>query len=334
MANYLLKRFVGLVVVLWAMTVVMFAIIRSIPGDPVAGLIGFGTPRYVIEAMQEQLGLDRPLHEQYLKYVGDMVRGNLGTSIETRNPVAQEISRRFSASAELVLVSMLLSVFGGIFLGVISASQFGRLSDSLIRFFSLLGAAAPLFWVALIFQLIFFRQLGWLPVDGRISFAVIPPRQVTGLLLVDSLLAGNTQAFWSSLRHIALPSIALALNSLGLLVRHTRASLLQVLNEDYIRTARAKGLVEGIVLYRHALKNAAIPIITEVGLQFGIILGSTFLVEIVFSWPGLGLYAVRGILNLDYPVVMAVALLFTLIYVIVNFLVDLSYSLFDPRIAR
>lgn len=334
MFYFFMRRFIGLLIVLWAMTAVMFIIVRSIPGDPVAGMSGFGTPRYVIENTREQLGLNLPLYEQYFNYLDDLLHGNLGLSIETRNPVAQEMGAKFAASAELVLVSMFFSVTIGVFLGVVSAARWGRPSDSVIRFISLLGAAAPLFWIALIFQLVLFRQLHWLPVDGRLDFAITPPPRATGLLLIDSLLAGNLPAFGSAIRHLLLPALALALNSVGLLVRQTRASMLQVLNDDYIRTARSKGLAERIVIGRHGIRNAAIPIVTEVGTQFGAILGATFLVEIVFSWPGLGLYAVRAILNLDYPVIMGVALLFTFIYVVANFLVDLSYPFLDPRISR
>jgi ABC-type dipeptide/oligopeptide/nickel transport system permease component len=334
MLRYIITRFVGLLVVLWAMTVVMFTLTRAIPGDPVAGLAGYGTPTYVIEAMREQMGLNRPLHEQYFKYLTDLLRGDMGISFESRNPVVDDLRRGFAASAELVLVAMLMAIPLGIILGVIAAARWGRAADSVIRFVSLLGASAPLFWVALVFQLVFYRQLDLLPVDARITLTVSAPKTVTGFFLIDSLVGGNWEAFCSSLRHILLPAIALALNTLGLLVRQTRASLLQMLTEDYVRTARAKGLAERVVLFHHALKNAALPVITEVGLQFGIILGSTFLVEIVFSWPGLGLYAVRAIVNLDYPAVMGVALLFTVIYVVANFLVDLSYPLFDPRVSR
>jgi len=312
----------------------MFVIIRVIPGDPIAGLVGFGTPRYVIENIRQQMGLDRPLSVQYIGYVRDLIRGDLGLSFESRLPVASELRRRFTASAELVLFSMLLAVPLGIALGVLSAARRGRIGDGVIRFLSLLGAAAPLFWMALVFQLIFFRYLGWFPADGRIDLAVPKPVELTGFFLVDSLLTRNWSALWDSLGHIFLPGLALALNSLGLLVRQTRVSVLQVLGEDFIRTAQAKGLRERVVLVRHALKNAALPVITEIGMQFGIVLGATFLVEVVFSWPGLGLYAVRAIINLDYPAVMGVAQLFTLIFIIANFLVDLSYPLLDPRISR
>jgi len=244
------------------------------------------------------------------------------------------MGRYFTASAELVLFSMLLTVPLGVALGVLSAARWRKPSDGAIRFLSLLGAAAPLFWMALVFQLVFFRYLGWLPVDGRIGIAVPPPRHITGFFVVDSLLTLDFAAMRSSLLHLLLPGLVLALNSIGVLVRQTRASLLQVLSEDFIRTGRAKGLREWVVLFRHAMKNAAIPVITEVGMQFGNVLGATFLVEIVFSWPGLGLYAVRAIVNLDYPAVMGVAQLFTLIYVVTNFLVDVSYPLIDPRISR
>jgi peptide/nickel transport system permease protein len=334
MLRYALNRLAGLVVVLWAMSVVMFVVIRVIPGNPIAGLVGFGTPRYVIEHIKQQMGLDRPLYIQYIDYLRGLVHGDLGISFESRLPVVSEMGRYFTASAELVLVSMVLTVPIGILLGIVSAARWGKASDGAIRFLSLVGAAAPLFWMALVFQLVFFRYLGWLPVDGRIGVNVPPPRSITGLFLADSLLTLNWEAFRSSLLHILLPATVLALNSIGVLVRQTRASLLQVLSEDFIRTGRAKGLREWVVLFRHAMKNAAIPVVTEIGMQFGNVLGATFLVEIVFSWPGLGLYAVRAIVNLDYPAVMGVAQLFTLIYVLTNFVVDISYPLIDPRISR
>lgn len=334
MLRYAVKRLAGLFVVLWAMSVVMFVVIRVIPGNPIAGLVGFGTPRYVIEHIKEQMGLDRPLYVQYVDYLRGLVHGDLGISFESRLPVVSEMGRYFTASAELVLASMVLTVPLGVILGVVSAARWRKASDGVIRLLSLVGAAAPLFWMALVFQLVFFRYLGWLPVDGRISVGVPPPRSITGFFLVDSALTLNGDAFRSSLLHILLPATVLALNSIGVLVRQTRASLLQVLSEDFIRTGRAKGLREWVVLFRHAMKNAAIPVVTEIGMQFGNVLGATFLVEIVFSWPGLGLYAVRAIVNLDYPAVMGVAQLFTLVYVLTNFLVDISYPLLDPRISR
>jgi peptide/nickel transport system permease protein len=334
MLRYALKRLAGLIVVLWAMSAVMFVVIRVIPGNPIAGLVGFGTPRYVIEHIKQQMGLDRPLYIQYLDYLRGLLHGDLGISFESRLPVVSEMGRYFTASAELVLVSMILTVPLGVLLGIAAAARWRTAGDGAIRLLSLVGAAAPLFWMALVFQVIFFRYLGWLPVDGRISVNVPPPRSITGFYLFDSLLTLDWAAFRSSLLHILLPATVLALNSIGVLVRQTRASLLQVLSEDFIRTGRAKGLREWVVLFRHAMKNAAIPVVTEIGMQFGNVLGATFLVEIVFSWPGLGLYAVRAIVNLDYPAVMGVAQLFTLIYVLTNFLVDVSYPLIDPRITR
>jgi peptide/nickel transport system permease protein len=334
MVRFILWRVVGLIVTLWAASLIMFVVVRVIPGDPVAGLIGFGTPRFVIEDIREQMGLNLPLHEQYVRYLADLARGNLGISFESRLPVGVELRQRFAASAELVLFSLLLTVPLGVALGVASAARWGSNADGWVRFLSLIGAAAPLFWVALVFQLLFFRTLGWLPADGRIDLVVGAPRQITGFFLADSLLTRNWDALASTLRHILLPGVALALNSLGLLVRQTRASVLQVMREDFIRTARAKGLQERLVLFVHALRASGIPIVTEVGLQFGIVLGATFLVEIVFSWPGLGMYAVRAIVNLDYPAVLGVAQLFTLVYIVANFLVDLSYPLLDPRITR
>lgn len=332
MLRYTVKRFISLIVVLWAMTVVMFALIHSIPGDPLAGAMGLDTSREVIERLREQMGLNLSLVQQYINYLSNLARGDFGISFISRRPVSEEIAQYFSASAELILFALTFAVSLGILFGILAAVYWRRWPDEVIRFVSLLGSAAPLFWVALIFQLVFFRYLGWLPVDSRIDFAVGSPTRITGLFLVDSLLTRDLEAFWSSLRHLLLPGLALGLNTLGLLVRQTRASVLEQLQRDFIRTARAKGLPERLVLYRHTLKNAAIPIVTEIGLQFGITLGSAFLVEIVFSWPGMGLYAVRAILNLDYPAILGVAQLFTLVYVVSNFLVDLSYPLLDPRI--
>lgn len=332
--RYIVRRLAYFVVVLAAMTVVMFVISHVIPGDPAAAMAGFGAPKYVIDSVRHQLGLDRPLYEQYFVYMRDLLQGDLGVSISRRTRINDDIARYLPASAELVLAAMVMSVPLGVLCGIISAASWRRWPDITLRTLSLLGACVPMFWLGLMFQLIFYRALPFFPAGGRIADKILSPPVITGFLIIDSVLAGNWTALGSALHHIFLPAFTLALNSLGLLLRQTRASMLMVLSHDYVRTARAKGLGERIVLWRHAFKNAAIPVVTEIGLQFGILLGATFLVEIVFYWPGLGFYAVRAIPDLDFPAIMAVTLVYTFIYLAMNFLVDLIYPLLDPTITN
>jgi peptide/nickel transport system permease protein len=314
------------------MTVVLFAISHMIPGDPAAAMAGFGAPLYVIEEARHQLGLDRPLYEQYFIYMRDLLHGDLGVSLTHRTRVLDDMKQFFPATAELVLAAMILSVPLGILLGITAAAAWGKWPDITLRTLSLLGASVPLFWMALIFQFVFCLKLGLFPAGGRLADGIPVPAQVTGFLTVDSLLAGDGQALVSALYHLFLPALALALNTMGLLLRQTRASMLSSLSQDFVRTARAKGLTAPIVLWRHAFKNASVPVLTEVGLQFGILLGATFLVETVFYWPGLGQYAIRAIYDLDFPSIMGVTLVFTVVYVVLNFLTDLIYPILDPSV--
>lgn len=332
MLRYFLVRIIGLLAVLLGMTVVLFGVTRFIPGDPAAAAAGSGAPKAVVEAYRRELGLDRPVHQQYSSYMRGLLHGDLGRSIISRTPVREELVKVLPASVELVLVAMSLSVPLGVVGGVVAAKNWGRKSDRFLRGLSTVGAAVPLFWLGLLGQLIFFRYLGWLPADQRLDFSISAPPSVTGLYLVDSLLAGDVKAFMSAVQHIALPAVVLAVNTVALLLRQSRASVLQVLGEDFIRTAYAKGLSGSTVLWRHALPNAFIPVLTEIGLQFGVVLGATFLVEFIFSWPGIGMYAVSAMNNLDYPAIMGAALLFSVVYVIANFVVDLMYPLVDPRV--
>lgn len=331
--RYVLRRSAHFVVVILAMTVVMFSISHVIPGDPAAAMAGFGAPLYVIEEVRHQLGLDRPLHEQYFVYMGDLLRGNLGVSLTHRTRVLDDMKQYFPASAELILASMMMSVPLGIVFGIIAAAAWGKWPDITLRTMSLMGASVPLFWVALMFQLLFYRQFDIFPAGGRISDAIPAPERVTGFYTIDSILAEDWAALASSLTHLFLPALVLALNSLGLLLRQTRASMLMHLGQDFVRTARAKGLAERVVLWRHAFRNASVPVLTEVSLQFGILLGATFLVESVFFWPGLGSYAIRAIADLDFPSIMGVTLVYTFIYMVANFLTDLAYPLLDPSVS-
>jgi peptide/nickel transport system permease protein len=333
MAGFLLRRLVSLLFVLWGMSVLTFTISHVIPADPAAAAAGFNATPDQIAQYRRELGLDRPLPEQYLRYLSNIVlRFDLGRSILDQRPVADDIRTFLPASVELALVSLILCVPAGIALGTFTALRAGRLSDALSRIFAVLGVSMPVFMVALVLQLVFYKELRWLPFGGRLDDSVTPPPAVTGLLLLDSLLARNGPAFLSALRHLVLPAATLAVANLAVIARMTRSSVLEVLSAEYVRTARAKGLAESRVVVLHVLKNAMTPVVTIIGLQVASLIAYVFLVEYVFSWPGIGSYAVRAILGLDFQPIMGITLLFSLIYVVVNFLVDVSYALLDPRI--
>jgi peptide/nickel transport system permease protein len=333
MTRYVVRRLVSLMFVLWGMTVVTFAVSHVIPADPAAAAAGFNAGAEQIAQYRRELGLDRPLYEQYIRYVGGIVlHGDLGRSVLDDRPVVQDMLTFLPASVELAAAAFLLSVPVGIVFGTFTAVRAGRLSDALTRAFAIFGVSIPVFILALLLQLVFYRDLRWLPAGGRLGVDVAPPHPVTGLLLVDSLLAADGNAFASALRHIALPAITLAIANLAVITRMTRSSVLEVLWTDYVRTARAKGLSALRVLRTHVLKNAMPPVITVIGLQVAALIAYVFLVEIIFSWPGIGSYAVRAILGLDFEPIMGITLLFSALYLLVNFLVDLTYLVFDPRI--
>ncbi|HEV2282189.1 MAG TPA: ABC transporter permease [bacterium] len=333
MTRYVVRRLVSLVFVLWGMTLVTFAVSHVIPADPAAAAAGFNAGAEQIAQYRRELGLDRPLYEQYVRYVGGIVlHGDLGRSVLDDRPVVQDMLTFLPASVELAAAAFLLSVPLGIVFGTFTAVRAGRLSDALTRAFAIFGVSIPVFILALLLQLVFYRDLRWLPAGGRLGVDVAPPHPVTGLLLVDSLLAADWNAFASALRHIALPAITLAIANLAVITRMTRSSILEVLWTDYVRTARAKGLSALRVLRTHVLKNAMPPVITVIGLQVAALIAYVFLVEVIFSWPGIGSYAVRAILGLDFEPIMGITLLFSALYLLVNFLVDLTYLVFDPRI--
>lgn len=277
--------------------------------------------------------MDKPLPEQYLRYLTGLFQGNLGTSIRTRRPVLEDLEQFFPATLELTLVAILIILAVGIPLGVISAIHKDRLPDHLSRILSLSGVSMPIFWFALLLQLLFYANLKVLPADARIDLLVDPPTRITGMFLIDSLLTLNLEAFISAARHVIMPAITLAYGSLAVLTRMVRSSMLDVMNEDYVRTARAKGLYERQVIYWHALKNALIPATTTMALQIGALLGGVFLVEIVFTWPGLGFYAMKSVVALDFPAIMGVTLLITVVYSLANLAADVAYSFLDPRIS-
>ena len=304
MLTYAIRRILLAIPILLGVVLVVVLSMELIPGDPVALMLGqFATPE-AIASTRAELGLDRPLAVRYVEYVLDVVRGDLGMSIKDRRPVATMIAETLPATAQLAGAAVLLSVLVGVPLGVVSAARPGGVTDNLVRVVSLAGLSMPVFWTGLVFIVFFSVTLGWFPVAGR-----------------------------GTLRHLVLPSVTLALPSIAILARMTRASLLEVLQEDYVRTARSKGLSRRSLLYKHALRNALIPVVTALGLQLGQMLGGAVLTETVFSWPGLGRLTVFAIFNRDFVLVQGVVLVLATVYVSVNLLVDLSYGLFDPRVS-
>jgi peptide/nickel transport system permease protein len=334
MGRYLLRRLFTLIFVLWGMSLVTFSVSHVIPVDPAAASAGMEGGTEVIERIRKELGLDRPLHEQYLRYMGDILfKGDLGYSILNKRPVLQDIFTFLPASIELAIFSLLLCTVCGILLGVFTATRAGGVADALVRVFAVGGVAMPVFWLALLMQLLFYGILGWFPDGGRLGWQFEAPPTLTHLYLVDSLLTGQWTVFLDALKHLILPGVTLALANIAIITRMTRSSLLEVLHQDYIKAARARGLSQLRVLIRHALKNALIPVVTVIGLQLGHLIAWVFLVEIIFSWPGIGSYMVRSIINLDFPAVMGCTLFTSFIYVFINLAVDVIYAVLDPRIS-
>jgi len=332
MLFYALRRLLVLPLILLGISVVLFFLTHLLPGDPAKMMAGEHAPPETVEIVRREFGLDKPLPEQYCLYIANLLRGNLGTSIHTRRPVLKDLSLYLPATLELTATSILLTILMGVPLGILSATKKDSLLDHLSRFTALSGVSMPIFWLGLLLQLLFYRHFHLLPIGGRLGVDLAPPRQITGLYTMDSLLALDLRAFWGALCHLALPSFTLAFSSLAVVSRITRSNMLEVLSQDYIRTARGKGLAEMVIHYRHALKNAFIPTLTVIGLQAGALLSGAFLVEAIFNWPGLGLYTVRAITLLDYPAIMGTSLLITLAFILINLLVDMLYGLLDPRI--
>jgi peptide/nickel transport system permease protein len=319
---------------LLGITLLSFVLSHAVPADPVTANLGeqAAADPQVVAAFRHEWGLDRSLPEQYAVYLWNLAHGNLGTSISTRQPVGLDLRQRFPATIELAVVAMGLSILIGIPLGILSAVRRDSLVDQLTRVASLVGVSVPVFWLGLVALLVFYARLGWAPAPGRLSATLSAPPLVTGFLLVDSLLAGRTDAAVDTLHHLVLPAVVLSTYNLGVLARLTRGSTLDVLGEDYVRTAWAKGLDERAVVLRHAARTALIPIVTVIGLSFGRLLSGAVIIESVFTWPGLGLYAFRSATSLDFPAIMGVGIVIAAVYVFANLLVDVAYAFIDPRI--
>ncbi|KPU43105.1 dipeptide transport system permease protein DppB [Oxobacter pfennigii] len=331
MLKYILKRLLLLIPVLVGVSLMAFVVMHLFTADPAAVILGEHATAEQIEKLRQSLGLNDPIYVQYWNFLKGAIRGDLGNSLISKTPVTTEILRRFPATIELAFAAILFASFFGIIIGVISAIKQNSIIDYISMVVALLGVSMPIFWLGLILIVIFAVTFHLLPVAGRIQIGYEPMR-VTGFYLLDSLMTGNMVAFKSTLRHLVLPAIALGSYSTAIIARMTRSTMLEIVRQDFIRTARAKGLLEKIVIFRHALRNALIPIVTVIGLQLGSLLGGAVLTETVFSWPGVGSYAIDSILKSDYPVVQGSVILLAAVFVIINLIVDILYAFLDPRI--
>ena len=329
----IVRRLLFLILVLFGLSVITFTLSHVIPSDPARMMAGPRANQTTINKIREQYGLNDPVVSQYFHYVVGVMPLDFGTSFSSRKPVRADLGRYLPATIELGFYAFLLSTILGIPLGVISAVKRNSWIDNVARFISISGLALPVFWLALMVQFLFFGKLGWLPDGQRLPTSVNPPKQITSLYTIDALLTGNWHVLRLAVVHLIMPVCVLAYGSLAVVTRMVRGGMLEVLNQDYVRTARAKGLDQRIVIVRHALKNALLPTVTSIGLQIGLLLSGAFLVEIVFSWPGIGRYSVQAIQQTDYNAIMATTLVIALIFVLMNLVVDILYLFLDPRIS-
>lgn len=332
--TYILRRLALLVPLLIGITLIAFAISHAVPGDPITANLGqkaMSDPK-IVAAFRAEWGLDRPVPEQYAVYLGNLLRGDLGRSIKSRRPVVEDLRAYLPATIELATAAILLGAGVGIVLGVIAAVRRNSWVDQVVRVISLLGVSVPVFWLALLMLYFFYARLGWAAGPGRLDAGMEPPPRLTGFFTLDALFAGQWRTFGNALRHLALPAIVLGSYTTGLITRVTRSSLLEVLGQNYVRVAQAKGLRDRTVVLRHALRNALIPVVTVIGVSYGSLLAGAVLTENIFAWPGIGQYAFRASTSLDFPAIMGVSLLIALIFVAANLVVDLLYFVLDPRL--
>jgi len=333
LVRYVARRLLLLVPTLIGVLLLVFVVSRVLIPNPARAWAGPRADEETVRKIGERYHLYDPIHIQFWYYLGDLLRGDWGHSPYSGQPVLRMIGEFFPATVELAVAAMAISILIGVFLGVVSAANQNKPIDHVSRIFALFGVASPPFLTALVIQLVFFYYLGVFPESGgRISYGVEPPEFTTGLFLFDSLITGNWRCLWDSLNHLIMPSVALALLYFGIATRLTRASMLEAMRMDYVRMARAKGLPRTTVIYRHALRNALIPTTSVMTVMFAYMLGGDVVIEMIFSWPGVGRFAAQSILNLDYPGVMGVTLVFALSVILVNLMADVIYAFLDPRI--
>lgn len=332
---FILKRFFGLFALLLVLSVMVFFFSRAIPGDVAALYVGGNAKPEQIEKARIELGLDKPLYTQYLRYMGRLLQGDLGLSLRSHRPVLKDLSEKIPMSMELVLLALTSAVLMGIPLGGLAAIKQGSWLDEVIKWITAAAVSIPIFFLALLLQLVFFDQLGWFPLQGRLDSMLEfthPIELITGFSFVDSLVTGNYTAFFNVAWHMTLPVAALTLGPVGFIARLTRSSLLEVMNQDYILAARASGITEGELYFRYGLRNALSPILTVIGLMVALLMLNTFFVEVIFNWPGIGYYALIAITSLDFPALMGVTFTIGSIYVLANTATDIVRRLVDPRI--
>ena len=328
------RRLVGALPNLVGVIIITFVLTRALPGDPAAYFAGAAATQEAVDQVRRQLGLDRSLLEQFFLYVGGLLRGDLGTSLTTGQPVLQELVSRLPASIEMVLLALTLACAIALPLGVMAATKPGSWIDQLCRLVTTAGVSLPTFFTGLVLAYVFYFLLGWAPAPlGRLDPVFSPPPQVTGLYLIDALLVGDLALWWAALKQLVLPTLTMALFVLAPIARMTRASMLQVLSSDFVRTARASGLSKTTVRVRYALRNALLPVVTTLGMVFGFMLGSSVIIEKVFGWPGVGSYAIDALTASDYAPVQGFVLTMGVLFVLLNLLVDVLYTLIDPRIS-
>jgi dipeptide transport system permease protein len=332
MLNYILRKLALIVPTLIGISICAFAFVRVLPGDPIlamAGQHGVTPERY--EILREQFGYNLPIWQQYFNYVGNLLQGNFGISLATKRPVLNEFMTLFPATVELALVAMIFAIGVGVPAGVLAAVKRGSWMDQIAMSIALTGYSMPIFWWGLLLMMFFSAYLGWTPVSGRIALSFFL-KPITGFMLIDTLLHGNWPAFVSALRHLILPAVVLGTIPLAVIARQTRSAMLEVLGEDYVRTAKAKGLSSRRVVNVHALRNALIPVVTTIGLQVGLLLGGAILTETIFSWPGIGKWMIDSIFKRDYVAVQSGLFLIACIVMAVNLIVDVLYAVINPRI--
>jgi len=332
--TFIVQRLLLALVAVVGLTMITFVISHAVPADPIVANLGQQASQRpeIVAAFRAKWGLDKPLYQQYLTFLGGLVRGDLGISINTRRQVSKDLAMFLPATIELSTAAIIFSLMLGLPLGVLSSIYRDGPIDHIGRLFSLIGVSIPIFWLATVSLVVFYAALGIAPGPGRLGPGMPEPHGITGSFVIDSLLAGNLTVFRSAVAHLMLPSLVLSSSIMGLVTRVTRSSMLEVLGQDYMRTARAKGLTESTVILRHALRNALIPTVTVLGLAYGSLLSGAVLTETVFAWPGLGRYAFESAVSNDFPSIMGVTFVIALMYVLANLTVDVLYGFLDPQI--
>jgi len=332
MLAYIVRRIMIMIPTLLGVTIIVFLMLHATPGDPAELLMGERATEESLEQLREHLGLNEPLHIQYGLFLSRLLRGDLGETIWTRQKVWTEVKQRFPATIELSLVALCISCFAGMILGIISATKQYSLFDYVSMVGALAGVSMPIFWLGLVFMLIFSLNLGWLPLSGRLSIGV-DLEVITNFYIVDSVITRNWPAFKDAVWHIIMPAVTLSTIPTAIVARMTRSAMLDVLRQDYIKTAKAKGLSQLKVVFKHALRNAMIPVVTTIGLQFGVLLGGAILTETIFAWPGVGKWMYDAVMQRDYMVIQGGTLFIAGLFVVINLCVDVLYAVINPRIS-